>query len=73
VQIGGTLIPLSTVSEHADQIPDDMDVVVLCKSGIRSLKAIKELEEKFAYTNLYNLKGGILAYIDQVQPELTRY
>jgi adenylyltransferase/sulfurtransferase len=73
VQIGGTLIPLSTISEHADQIPDDMDVVVLCKSGIRSLKAIRELEEKFAFTNLYNLKGGILAYIDQVQPELTRY
>jgi sulfur-carrier protein adenylyltransferase/sulfurtransferase len=73
VQIGGTLIPLSTISEHADQIPKDIDVVVLCKSGVRSTKAIKELEEKFALNNLYNLKGGILAYIDQVQPELTRY
>jgi adenylyltransferase/sulfurtransferase len=73
VQIGGTLIPLSSISEHADEIPNDMDVVFLCKSGIRSLKAIKELEEKFAFNNLYNLKGGILAYIDQVQPELTRY
>jgi adenylyltransferase/sulfurtransferase len=73
VQIGGTLIPLSTISEHGREIPNDMDVVFLCKSGVRSLKAIKELEEKFAFRNLYNLKGGILAYIDQVQPELTRY
>jgi len=73
VQIGGTLIPLSTVLEHTDEIPNDMDVVFLCKSGVRSLKAIKELEEKFAFNNLYNLKGGILAYIDQVQPQLTRY
>jgi sulfur-carrier protein adenylyltransferase/sulfurtransferase len=73
VQIGGTLIPLSTVAEHADQIPKDIDVVVYCKSGVRSTKAIKELEEKFGFDNLYNLKGGILAYIDQVQPELTRY
>ena len=73
VQIGGTLIPLSTISEHADEVPNDIDVVFLCKSGIRSLKAIKELEEKYAFNNLYNLKGGILAYIDQVQPELTRY
>lgn len=73
VQIGGELIPLSTISEHAGEIPNDMDVVFLCKSGIRSLKAIKELEEKFEFKNLYNLKGGILAYIDQVQPELTRY
>ncbi len=29
VQIGGELIPLATVSEHADQIPRDMDVVCL--------------------------------------------
>jgi adenylyltransferase/sulfurtransferase len=73
VQIGGELIPLSTISKHADEIPKDIDVVFLCKSGIRSLKAIKELEEKYPFNNLYNLKGGILAYIDQVQPELTRY
>ena len=73
VQIGGELIPLATVSDHADQIPRDMDVVVYCKAGVRSLKAIRELEEKYGFSNLYNLKGGILAYIDQVQPELIRY
>ncbi len=73
VQIGGELIPLNTIADHVDQIPNDIDVVLLCKSGIRSLKAIRELEEKFGFNNLYNLKGGILAYIDQVQPELTRY
>ncbi len=73
VQIGGDLIPLSTVSEQAGKIPKDIDVVIHCKAGVRSLKAIRELEDQFGYTNLYNLKGGILAYIDQVQPELTRY
>jgi sulfur-carrier protein adenylyltransferase/sulfurtransferase len=73
VQIGGELIPLATVSERADEIPRDLDVVVYCKAGVRSLKAIRELEEKFGFSNLYNLKGGILAYIDQVQPELMRY
>jgi molybdopterin/thiamine biosynthesis adenylyltransferase/rhodanese-related sulfurtransferase len=73
VEIGGELIPLATVADHADQIPRDMDVVVYCKSGIRSRKAIRELEEKLGYKNLYNLQGGILAYIDQVQPELKRY
>ena len=73
VQIGGELIPLATVADHTDQIPKDIDVVVYCKAGVRSLKAIRELEEKFGYKNLYNLKGGILAYIEQVQPELTKY
>jgi molybdopterin/thiamine biosynthesis adenylyltransferase/rhodanese-related sulfurtransferase len=73
VNIGGELIPLSTVAKNTDKIDTDIDVVVLCKSGIRSAKAIRELEENFGYKNLYNLKGGILAYIDQVQPELTKY
>jgi sulfur-carrier protein adenylyltransferase/sulfurtransferase len=73
VQIGGDLIPLATVADHTDLIPQDIDVVIYCKSGVRSLKAIRELEEKFGYKNLYNLKGGILSYIEQVQPELTKY
>jgi adenylyltransferase/sulfurtransferase len=73
VNIGGELIPLGSVSEHADDLSRDKKVVVHCKVGGRSAKAIRELEEKFGFTNLYNLKGGILAYIDQVQPELTKY
>ncbi|HSZ33499.1 MAG TPA: molybdopterin-synthase adenylyltransferase MoeB [Puia sp.] len=73
VQIGGELIPLGTISSHSNQIPKDIEVVFYCKSGIRSSKAIRELEEKFGFNNLYNLKGGILAYIENIQPELTRY
>jgi sulfur-carrier protein adenylyltransferase/sulfurtransferase len=73
VEIGGDLIPLATVADHTNEIPKDMDVVIYCKTGIRSMKAIRELEEKLSYKNLYNLKGGILSYIDQVQPELTKY
>ena len=73
VNINGELIPLATVLDNADRINTDEDVVVYCKGGVRSAKAIRALEEKFGYKNLYNLKGGILAYIDQVQPELTKY
>jgi len=73
VNIGGTLIPLGTVASHADEIDRDKKVVIHCKMGGRSAKAIQELEEKFGFTNLYNLKGGILAYIDNVQPTLTKY
>jgi len=73
VNIGGELIPLATVSANADRIDRKGKVVVHCKMGGRSAKAIRELEEKFGFTNLYNLKGGILAYIDEVQPELTKY
>ena len=73
VNIGAELIPLSTVSANADRISKDQKVVVHCKMGGRSAKAIRELEEKFGFDNLYNLKGGILRWIDEVQPELTKY
>jgi adenylyltransferase/sulfurtransferase len=73
VNIGAELIPLATVAEHANRIDRSKKVVVHCKMGGRSAKAIRELEEKFGFENLYNLKGGILGYIDEVQPELTKY
>lgn len=73
VNIGAALIPLGTVADSVDAIARDKKVVVHCKMGGRSAKAIRELEEKFGYDNLYNLKGGILAYIDEVKPELVKY
>ena len=73
VNIGAKLIPLASIAANADQIAKDRKVVVYCKMGGRSTKAIRELEEKFGFDNLYNLKGGIIAYIDEVQPELTKY
>lgn len=73
VNIGAELIPLATVSANADRIDRDKKVIVHCKMGGRSAKAIRELEEKFGFQNLYNLKGGILGYIDEVEPQLTKY
>ena len=71
--IGGELIPLATVGANAERIDRNKKVIVHCKMGGRSAKAIHELEDKFGFTNLYNLKGGILGWIDEVQPELTKY
>jgi adenylyltransferase/sulfurtransferase len=73
VNIGAELIPLGTISANADRIAKDKKVIIHCKVGGRSAKAVQELQDKFGLTNLYNLKGGILAYIDEVQPELTKY
>jgi adenylyltransferase/sulfurtransferase len=73
VNIGGELMPLSVVTDFADQISRDKKVIVHCKVGGRSAKAIKELEEKYGFTNLYNLKGGILSWIEEVDPQLTKY
>lgn len=59
--IGGLLIPLASVKERAGEINRDKKVIVHCKLGGRSAKAIRELEEAFGFENLYNLKGGIMA------------
>ncbi len=59
--IGALLIPLGTVMDRADEISRDKKVVIHCKSGARSAKAIRELEEAYGFENLYNLKGGIVA------------
>lgn len=73
VNIGAELIPLGTIADNASRIERDKKVVIQCKTGNRSGKAIRELEEKFGFENLYNLKGGILGYIRDVNPELTAY
>ena len=71
--LGGQLIPLATVVDHADEIATDKKVVVHCRSGKRSATAIMELERRFGFDNLYNLKGGILAYADEIDPSLPKY
>lgn len=60
--IGGKLIPLNEVLAKQAMIPTDQCVIVYCKKGIRSQIAIQRLEEKFGFTNLINLKGGMDAW-----------
>lgn len=57
--IGGRLIPLGEIMIKAAEIPTDKPVVVYCRKGIRSQVAIQRLEDKFGFTNLINLQGGL--------------
>ena len=69
----GELIPLGTILDSADKISKDKPVIIHCKSGKRSASAIMILEERFGFTNLYNLKGGILGFSDDVDPSIPKY
>lgn len=71
--LGGEHIPLATVLDNADRIDTERMVVVHCRSGKRSGQAIELLERHFGYDNLYNLEGGILAWSDQIDPEVPKY
>lgn len=68
--LGGTHIPLAEVVERVAEIPREGRVVVHCRAGSRSAAAIRMLEQRFGYTNLYNLQGGILAYASDINPDL---
>jgi adenylyltransferase/sulfurtransferase len=71
--LGGQLIPLSTVAANADRISLDKKVVIHCRSGKRSADAIRVLESQFGFQNLYNLKGGILAWAEEVDTSVAKY
>ncbi|MFT6827308.1 MAG: rhodanese-related sulfurtransferase [Roseivirga sp.] len=72
-EIGGELIPMNTIPGHVDNISKDKQVVVHCRSGKRSGDIINWLEANHGFENLYNLKGGILAYADEIDSSLTKY
>jgi molybdopterin/thiamine biosynthesis adenylyltransferase/rhodanese-related sulfurtransferase len=72
VNLGAELIPLNTVLDNVEKFSRDKQVIIHCKGGVRSAKAIQALEEK-GFTNLYNLKGGIVAYAKEVDESLPVY
>lgn len=72
-EIGGLLIPQGEIPANVDKISRDKQVIIHCRSGARSGNMVKWLEANHGFTNLYNLKGGILAWADQIDPEMEKY
>lgn len=70
--LGAELIPLAELREKLDRIPRDKPVVVHCRSGQRSREAIEILQRE-GYTDLFNLKGGILAWAENIDTEMRSY
>lgn len=68
----GENIPLANITLELDKISHDIPVVMQCRSGARSAAALNQLEQN-GYTNIYNLKGGILAWAAEIEPGLQVY
>lgn len=71
--IDGERIPLNEVPHSVDKISRDKKVIIHCRSGSRSGNTIQWLEKNHNFDNLYNLKGGILAWADQIDPSMSKY
>ena len=69
---GSTLIPLGEIPKRMHELDSASEIVVHCRSGQRSAKAVEFLM-KAGFQKIHNLKGGILAWSDQVDPSVPKY
>jgi adenylyltransferase/sulfurtransferase len=69
---GSSLIPLPELARRFHELDKNQEIVVHCKSGVRSLKALQFLREK-GFQRIKNLKGGIVAWAETIDPSMPRY
>jgi len=69
---GATLIPLKQLPERLLEIDGSQEIVAYCRTGKRSAQAV-ELLHKAGYASAKNLKGGIHAWADEVDPSVPKY
>ena len=72
VNIGGTLIPLHELPQRFAELDPSQEWVVYCRSGSRSANAVRFLEQQ-GFTNVKNLRGGILAWSSTIDPTKPTY
>jgi sulfur-carrier protein adenylyltransferase/sulfurtransferase len=66
------LIPLGTIPAMLDSLDRDREIVVMCRSGMRSADAARRLQAA-GFTRVSNLTGGILRWSDDVDPSVPKY
>jgi len=69
---GSSLLPLPELPARHGELDKSKTMIVHCKSGMRSAKAIAFLRQQ-GFTKLRNLKGGILAWADRIDPTMPKY
>jgi MoaD family protein len=69
---GSTLIPLGELAQRTGELDRNKEMIVHCKMGGRSAKAVSLLQER-GFNRVSNLKGGILAWIDRIDPSQSKY
>ncbi|HEX8313161.1 MAG TPA: molybdopterin-synthase adenylyltransferase MoeB [Chthoniobacteraceae bacterium] len=69
---GSQLIPLGQLPSRMSELDSADEIVLQCKSGARSARALKLLQEA-GFNKLWNVEGGILAWSDEVDPSVPKY
>lgn len=69
---GAVSIPLAQLMQRLDEVDRDRPVVLLCRTGVRSVRALHLLAAQ-GYSQVFSLKGGINAWAEQVDPTIRKY
>ncbi len=69
---GAKLIPLGDLPSRMSELDSTDEIVIHCKSGIRSAKALRQLQ-KAGFGKLFNVAGGILEWSDRIDPAVPKY
>jgi sulfur-carrier protein adenylyltransferase/sulfurtransferase len=70
--IGARLIPLNELPERLAELDRDVPLAVHCKTGGRSARAVKLLQET-GFQNAFNVEGGITAWSEEIDPSVPKY
>jgi adenylyltransferase/sulfurtransferase len=70
--LNGYLIPLGELSRRVHELDSSREIVAHCRTGKRSNDAVDFLR-KAGFRKIWNLKGGILAWSDEVDPTVPKY
>ena len=70
--IGARLIPLAELPERLVELDENGTLAVHCKTGGRSARAVQLLKEA-GFQNVYNVKGGITAWSEEIDPSVPKY
>ncbi len=70
--IGGLLIPLGELAARVHELDSARDIIVHCRTGVRSAQAVEFLQDA-GFERVWNLKGGIHAWSDEIDPSLPKY
>jgi adenylyltransferase/sulfurtransferase len=70
--LGGHLVPLGELPKRVHELDSSRDIVVHCRSGVRSAKAVAFLRQA-GFRRVRNLAGGILAWADRIDRSMPKY
>lgn len=70
---GAKLIPLGEIISRMKELDSDREAIILCKMGGRSARAIEALVQSGYTGKLRNLRGGITAWSNEVDPKVPKY